>query len=87
LVRLNLSACLPSNVIIAAVAITFIPSVLGVCALGETDINPVSKIGNVSELVLALIISAGIHKLYTRVYEIPGPFQIPTAQVSINPSI
>lgn len=132
---------IPVYAIVVAIAIALILSVLGVRALGETDLNPVSGIGKVSQLVFALIIprsnpnaiiinliaggiaeagaqqagdlmqdlktghllgaspkvqfygqligsvwsaiiSAGIYKLYTRVYEIPGAlFQIPTAQV------
>ena len=131
----------PVYAIGVAIAVALILSILGVRALGETDLNPVSGIGKVSQLVFALImsssnpnaiiinliaggiaeagaqqagdlmqdlktghllgaspkaqfygqiigsiwsaiISAGIYKLYTRVYEIPGPlFQIPTAQV------
>jgi OPT family oligopeptide transporter len=127
-----------------AILIALILSILAVRALGETDLNPVSGIGKVSQLAFAFItprssphaiivnlvaggiaeagaqqagdlmqdlktghllgaspkvqfygqiigsvwsaiISAGIYKLYTRVYEIPGQlFQIPTAQV--NPS-
>jgi OPT family oligopeptide transporter len=132
---------IPIYAIVVAIAIALVLSVLGVRALGETDLNPVSGIGKVSQLIFALIIprsnpnaiiinliaggiaeagaqqagdlmqdlktghllgaspkvqfygqligsawsaiiSAGIYKLYTRVYEIPGPlFQIPTAQV------
>jgi OPT family oligopeptide transporter len=131
----------PVYAVIVAIAIALPLSVLGVRALGETDLNPVSGIGKVSQLIFAVIIprsnpraiiinliaggiaeagaqqagdlmqdlktghllgaspkvqfygqligslwsaiiSAGIYKLYTRVYEIPGPlFQIPTAQV------
>jgi OPT family oligopeptide transporter len=134
----------PIYAIVVAIGIALILSVLGVRALGETDLNPVSGIGKVSQLVFALIIprsnpnaiiinliaggiaeagaqqagdlmqdlktghllgaspkvqfygqligslwsaiiSAGIYKLYTRVYEIPGDlFQIPTAQVSLS---
>ena len=132
---------IPLYAIVVAIVIALVLSVLGVRALGETDLNPVSGIGKVSQLIFALviprthpnaivinliaggiaeagaqqagdlmqdlktghllgaspkvqfygqligslwsaIISAGIYKLYTRVYEIPGPlFQIPTAQV------
>jgi OPT family oligopeptide transporter len=132
---------IPIYAIVVAIAIALVLSVLGVRALGETDLNPVSGIGKVSQIVFALIIprsnpqtiiinliaggiaeagaqqagdlmqdlktghllgaspkvqfygqligsvwsaviSAGIYKLYTHVYEIPGPlFQIPTAQV------
>lgn len=134
---------IPIYAIAVAIVIALVLSVLGVRALGETDLNPVSGIGKVSQLIFALIIprshpnaiiinliaggiaeagaqqagdlmqdlktghllgaspkvqfygqvigsawsaiiSAGIYKLYTRVYEIPGPlFQIPTAQVSL----
>ena len=134
----------PVYAIIIAIAIALVLSVLGVRALGETDLNPVSGIGKVSQLVFALviphshpnviiinliaggiaeagaqqagdlmqdlktghllgaspkvqfygqvigsfwsaIISAGIYKLYTHVYTIPGPlFQIPTAQVWVD---
>jgi OPT family oligopeptide transporter len=132
---------IPLYAIVVAIVIALVLSVLGVRALGETDLNPVSGIGKVSQLIFALIIprthpnaivinliaggiaeagaqqagdlmqdlktghllgaspkvqfygqligslwsaiiSAAIYKLYTRVYEIPGPlFQIPTAQV------
>lgn len=135
-------ADIPIYAIIVAIAISLVLSVLAVRALGETDLNPVSGIGKVSQLIFALIIprdnphaivinliagaiaeagaqqagdlmqdlktghllgaspraqfygqligsiwsaiiSAGIYKLYTHVYEIPGAlFQIPTAQVS-----
>jgi OPT family oligopeptide transporter len=135
---------IPTYSIIVAIAIALLLSVLGVRALGETDLNPVSGIGKVSQLIFALVIprsnpraiiinliaggiaeagaqqagdlmqdlktghllgaspkvqfygqligslwsaliSAGIYRLYTRVYEIPGPlFQIPTAQVVLH---
>ena len=135
---------IPIYATLVAVGIALVLSILGVRALGETDLNPVSGIGKVSQLIFALIIprsnpnaiiinliaggiaeagaqqagdlmqdlktghllgaspkvqfygqligsvwsaiiSAGIYKLYTRVYEIPGDlFQIPTAQVWID---
>ena len=124
---------IPIFAIIVAIALALVLSALGVRALGETDLNPVSGIGKVSQLVFALIIprsnpkaiiinliaggiaeagaqqagdlmqdlktghllgaspkvqfygqligsvwsaiiSAGIYKLYTHVYEIPGQF-------------
>jgi OPT family oligopeptide transporter len=131
----------PIYAIVVAIGLALILSVLGVRALGQTDLNPVSGIGKVSQLIFAFIIprthqgaiiinliaggiaeagaqqagdlmqdlktghllgaspkvqfygqiigsiwsaiiSAGVYKLYTRVYEIPGPlFAIPTAQV------
>jgi OPT family oligopeptide transporter len=135
---------IPIYTIITAIGIALVLSVLAVRALGETDLNPVSGIGKVSQMVFALviprsnpnaivinliaggiaeagaqqagdlmqdlktghllgaspkvqfygqvigslwsaIISAGIYKLYTHVYTIPGPlFQIPTAQMWID---
>jgi len=137
---------IPLHAIIVAIGIALVLSVLGVRALGETDLNPVSGIGKVSQLIFAVIIprsnpkaiiinliaggiaeagaqqagdlmqdlktghllgaspkvqfygqligsvwsaviGAGIYKLYTKVYEIPGPlFQIPTSQVPSTPS-
>ena len=138
---------IPLYAIVIAIVVALILSVLGVRALGETDLNPVSGIGKVSQLIFALIIprshpnaiiinliaggiaeagaqqagdlmqdlktghllgaspkvqfygqiigsvwsaiiSAGIYKLYTHIYEIPGPlFQIPTAQVRSFPFV
>ncbi|GHJ85515.1 hypothetical protein NliqN6_1917 [Naganishia liquefaciens] len=115
-------------------------SVLGVRALGQTDLNPVSGIGKISQLVFAVLqpgnvvaniiaggvaeagaqqagdlmqdlktgallkasprsqfygqmigslasvfVSVGAYKLYTRIYEIPGPeFRVPTAAIWLN---
>ncbi|KAJ9109075.1 hypothetical protein QFC21_000402 [Naganishia friedmannii] len=112
-------------------------SVLGVRALGQTDLNPVSGIGKISQLVFAVLqpgnvvaniiaggvaeagaqqagdlmqdlktgallkasprsqfygqmigsfasvfVSVGAYKLYTSIYEIPGPeFRVPTAAI------
>ena len=47
---------IPIFAIIIAIALALVLSVLGVRALGETDLNPVSGIGKVSQLVFALII-------------------------------
>ncbi|KAH8083524.1 putative oligopeptide transporter [Filobasidium floriforme] len=115
-------------------------SLLGVRALGETDLNPVSGIGKISQLLFAVLqpgnvvaniiaggvaeagaqqagdlmqdlktgsllkasprsqfygqmigsfasvfVSVGAYKLYTSIYEIPGPeFQVPTAAIWLN---
>ena len=129
--------------IILSIILALVLSLIGVRALGETDLNPVSGISKVSQLFLSLfipasnpnaiiinllagaisesgalqagdmmqdlktghllgaspraqfwgqmigsiagaIISAGVYKLYTSVYEIPGGmFQVPTAYVWI----
>lgn len=46
----------PLYAIIAAILIAFALSILGVRALGETDLNPVSGIGKISQLLFALIV-------------------------------
>ncbi|KAK9447304.1 OPT oligopeptide transporter protein-domain-containing protein [Limtongia smithiae] len=46
----------PLYAIFAAVFIAFVLSILGVRALGETDLNPVSGIGKISQLLFALIV-------------------------------
>ncbi|KAK9461731.1 OPT oligopeptide transporter protein-domain-containing protein [Lipomyces oligophaga] len=46
----------PLYAIISAVLIAFVLSILGVRALGETDLNPVSGIGKISQLLFAVIV-------------------------------
>ena len=46
----------PIYAIVVAIGVALILSVLAVRALGETDLNPVSGIGKVSQLIFALII-------------------------------
>ncbi|KAK7203945.1 oligopeptide transporter 8 [Myxozyma melibiosi] len=46
----------PLYAIFAAILIAFALSILGVRALGETDLNPVSGIGKISQLLFALIV-------------------------------
>ncbi|KAK9362535.1 OPT oligopeptide transporter protein-domain-containing protein [Lipomyces starkeyi] len=46
----------PLYAIVAAILIAFVLSILGVRALGETDLNPVSGIGKISQLLFAVIV-------------------------------
>ncbi|KAK9466276.1 OPT oligopeptide transporter protein-domain-containing protein [Lipomyces arxii] len=46
----------PLYAIIFAILIAFVLSILGVRALGETDLNPVSGIGKISQLLFAVIV-------------------------------
>ena len=55
-VKTVFGAIFPYYAIVIAVTLTFFFSVLGVRALGETDLNPVSGIGKLSQLIFALII-------------------------------
>lgn len=134
---------IPFGAIILSIILALLLSLMGVRALGETDLNPVSGISKLTQLFFALvippsnpnaitinllagaisesgalqagdmmqdlktghllgaapraqfwgqmigsfagaIISAGVYKLYTSVYEVPGGmFQVPTAYVWI----
>ena len=134
---------IPFGAIILSILLALLLSIIGVRALGETDLNPVSGISKITQLIFALVIpssnpnaiainllagavsesgalqagdmmqdlktghllgaapsaqfwgqmigslvgaivSAGVYKLYTSVYEIPGGmFQVPTAYVWI----
>ncbi|KAH3665739.1 hypothetical protein OGAPHI_003927 [Ogataea philodendri] len=47
---------IPLYAIVTAIVLSLFLSVLGVRALGETDLNPVSGIGKLSQLIFALII-------------------------------
>ncbi|KAF7730159.1 hypothetical protein EC973_002767 [Apophysomyces ossiformis] len=51
---------LPTSMSLLAIVIAMFLSVLGVRALGETDLNPVSGIGKISQVIFALVIPGGI---------------------------
>lgn len=55
-VRIVFGSIIPYYATIVAIFLALIFSVLGVRALGETDLNPVSGIGKLSQLVFALVI-------------------------------
>ncbi|KAG7880020.1 hypothetical protein KL905_001513 [Ogataea polymorpha] len=54
--RLVFGPVVPIYTIVTAIILSLFLSVLGVRALGETDLNPVSGIGKLSQLIFALII-------------------------------
>lgn len=143
-VHVSFPSLIPVQLTILALVLALLLSIMGVRALGETDLNPVSGISKLTQLLFALVtpttgpaarnsviinllagaisesaalqagdlmqdlktghllgaapsaqfwgqiigsavgavISAGVYKLYTRVYEIPGGmFQVPTGYV------
>ncbi|BFZ58325.1 OPT super [Savitreella phatthalungensis] len=49
----------PVYTIVCSILLALFLSVLGVRALGETDLNPVSGIGKISQLIFALIVKQG----------------------------
>lgn len=143
-VHVSFPSLIPVQLTILALVLALLLSIMGVRALGETDLNPVSGISKLTQLLFALVtpttgpaarnsviinllagaisesaalqagdlmqdlktghllgaapnaqfwgqiigsavgavVSAGVYKLYTRVYEIPGGmFQVPTGYV------
>lgn len=54
--RLVFGKIVPIYAAVAAIVLAMFFSILGVRALGETDLNPVSGIGKLSQLIFALII-------------------------------
>ncbi|KAK9472494.1 OPT oligopeptide transporter protein-domain-containing protein [Dipodascopsis tothii] len=55
-IRVVFGAAVPIYAIVAAILIALVLSILGVRALGETDLNPVSGIGKISQLLFALVV-------------------------------
>lgn len=56
LIKWVFGAVIPVYAIVVALFLTFFFSILGVRALGETDLNPVSGIGKLSQLVFAVVV-------------------------------
>ena len=56
LVKWVYGSVMPVYAIFVALALTFVFAILGVRALGETDLNPVSGIGKLSQLVFAVVV-------------------------------
>jgi OPT family oligopeptide transporter len=54
--KLVFGAVVPIYAALAAIILAMLFSILGVRALGETDLNPVSGIGKLSQLIFALIV-------------------------------
>lgn len=57
-IRAIFHTLVPYYAIICAIILALLFSILGVRALGETDLNPVSGIGKLSQLIFAVIIPA-----------------------------
>lgn len=55
-VRIVFGALMPLYTIVIAVAVALLLSIMGVRALGETDLNPVSGISKIAQLFFALIV-------------------------------
>ncbi|QPG76247.1 hypothetical protein FOA43_003633 [Brettanomyces nanus] len=57
--RIVFGSVIPVYAIVSSVVMSLLLSILGVKALGETDLNPVSGIGKLSQLICAVIIPKG----------------------------
>lgn len=58
-VRWVFGAIVPVYTLVIAILLALVFSVMGVRALGETDLNPVSGIGKLSQLVFGLVVPRG----------------------------
>jgi len=60
-VHVTFGAYIPLGLNILAILLALVLSIMGVRALGETDLNPVSGISKLTQLVFALIVPSGKH--------------------------
>lgn len=60
-VRIVFGHTVPVYITFVSVALAMLLSILGVRALGETDLNPVSGIGKISQLIIAMVIDRSYH--------------------------
>ena len=60
-IHISFGAYIPISLNILAILLALVLSVMGVRALGETDLNPVSGISKLTQLVFALITPTGSH--------------------------
>ncbi|KEF60441.1 uncharacterized protein A1O9_02002 [Exophiala aquamarina CBS 119918] len=60
-VHVTFGAYIPLGLNILAIILALLLSIMGVRALGETDLNPVSGISKLTQLVFALIVPSGKH--------------------------
>lgn len=60
-VHVTFGAYIPIGLNILAILLALVLSIMGVRALGETDLNPVSGISKLTQLVFALIVPTGKH--------------------------
>ena len=61
-IHITFGAYIPLRLNILAIVLALLLSVMGVRALGETDLNPVSGISKLTQLVFALITPTGPHQ-------------------------
>ncbi|OCT49010.1 putative oligopeptide transporter [Cladophialophora carrionii] len=61
-IHITFGAYIPISLNILAILLALLLSIMGVRALGETDLNPVSGISKLTQLVFALITPAGRHQ-------------------------
>lgn len=59
-IRLVFGSIIPIYASLTAIVVALFLSILGVRALGETDLNPVSGIGKLSQLIFALIVPSSL---------------------------
>ncbi|KIY03510.1 uncharacterized protein Z520_00201 [Fonsecaea multimorphosa CBS 102226] len=60
-IHISFGAYIPISLNILAILLALVLSIMGVRALGETDLNPVSGISKLTQLVFALITPTGPH--------------------------
>ena len=61
-IHISFGAYIPISLNILAILLALLLSIMGVRALGETDLNPVSGISKLTQLVFALITPTGPHQ-------------------------
>lgn len=64
-IHITFGTYIPIGMNILAILLALILSIMGVRALGETDLNPVSGISKITQLVFALITPTGTHKYHS----------------------
>jgi OPT family oligopeptide transporter len=60
-IHITFGAYIPISLNLLAIVLALLLSIMGVRALGETDLNPVSGISKLTQLVFALIVPTGKH--------------------------
>jgi len=60
-IQISFGAYIPPSLTALAILLALLLSVMGVRALGETDLNPVSAISKLTQLAFALVVPSGRH--------------------------
>jgi OPT family oligopeptide transporter len=60
-IHITFGAYIPISLNLLAIVLALLLSIMGVRALGETDLNPVSGISKLTQLVFALVVPTGKH--------------------------